>query len=454
MGSTSGSWVRGVITRLRASSRLGILVGLGARGMSAVLALGSTWMFARSLGPSEFGAFALAASIIGLVAPIAGLGLDQLAPREGTALRQRGEAALAMGFERRARHLTSSAALVGAFVVAGLAILNPFRWTQTTQIATIISSAGLVPLMVIRLHRGFFQGRLQATKGIVWESLAVNATLFTGAVIVWAAMPAPTSAAAAATNVAALLLCAALSALDLHRTRDAPPADFVAEESALRVGLTFASLSAGAFLLQQGDLLMLGVLGDEAEVGVYGAAVRVVAVILLFLLPVQHIMAPEIARAWSVGDRVRCERMARSAGRLSLGGALVAALSVALVGGLVMRSFGTGFGSGGALVRWLGLAQVAFLLFGTSQLVLIMTGHERDAAFILLGSLVVWSPVAWAAYSYAGVAGLAASKVLLAFAVSALGWLAVRRRNGLDIRPWLAGPKVSSPQPEVIEGSS
>ncbi|MFH1077716.1 MAG: flippase [Patescibacteria group bacterium] len=113
------------------------------------------------------------------------------------------------------------------------------------------------------------------------------------------------------------------------------------------------------------DTLILSFVRPQAEVGIYGAAYRVLEVLVTLPFMYAGILLPVIARTWATGDRARFSRLlSHSFDAMMLFAApLVAGVLVLATRGMVLVA-GADFAASGDVLRILILA-VAAIFFGT-----------------------------------------------------------------------------------------
>jgi O-antigen/teichoic acid export membrane protein len=171
---------------------------------------------------------------------------------------------------------------------------------------------------------------------------------------------------------------AARSSLPAYRTREW-----------LGVALPLVFISAMHLALSQIDILMVGILLTPADAGVYAAAARIGAFVIFGLIAVNGIVAPMIARLFTEGHRTALQHMVTLAGRAGLAFALVAALALAVFGDWILSLFGPAFPKGYGALLILVAGQLINAFAGSVGFLMTMTGHERQAAKIMLLSLAL-----------------------------------------------------------------
>ncbi|HTR74981.1 MAG TPA: oligosaccharide flippase family protein [Solirubrobacterales bacterium] len=135
--------------------------------------------------------------------------------------------------------------------------------------------------------------------------------------------------------------------------------------------------------------IMLGWLGDPAEVGRFQVALRVAQIVSLVLMGINTAIAPRIAKAHALGDMTAVREEAVSGSRLSLLWSLPVAAVVMALQGWLFHLFAI---TGGNMALTLGILVMAELInaaVGSVSVLLTMTGRGGTAARALLVGLAL-----------------------------------------------------------------
>ena len=411
------------------------------RASNAGLAFMVALVWARALTPKAFGAYSLAFSLVGLVSALALLGLDQLTARDLGILLHRRDWSHARVFLRwvaRAAIASSSAAVV----ITGLLLWwNPMGWPGDGRLAALWILLGVPAVVFLRATRGAFQAADRTAKGIFWELPFWNGLLVLVGGAFWLSGASVDGSTAAIAHAATAFVAATLAIVSLARLRW-PRAEPAREHHGawIKAGFGFAMFAAVGLLLQQADILLLGAIGTQEEVGLYSIASRSAMLVLIVLGPIQQVLGPRLAKAWASGEKDRAAGIARRAAQLGIvAGAGLLAFYL-LFGRLFLHLFGAEYVDGAGALRILALAQISLLLLGPGAMALAMTGAERLAALLNGVGLLLGLPVGYLLYQTHGIEGMAWGRLaVLATAGLATGLLAWRRM-GRRIDPWAFGP--------------
>jgi O-antigen/teichoic acid export membrane protein len=444
--SAGGGGLRG--GGLRGGLRGGVLRGAivrGAAGSAAVkagqalAALVVTVVLARALGPAGFGLYAFAQAVVMLLVLPASFGLPQLVLRETARAQAAGDWGRLRGLWRWAglRVLGLSLA-AAALLLAGGGLAAA---AGDPRGPALMIGAALLPLIGLGNLRGeALQGLRHVVLGQLPERLLRPAGLAgLAAVAFFPAGLAASPAAAMALHAAAAALAFAAGAWWLHRKRPAAlagpgrPAP-VYDGPAWWAAAWPLGLSAGLLLVvQQADLIMLGLMRAEEEVAAYRAASQAGLLVVFGAQAVTAAVNPYMARRHAEGDRAGLQRLVRlAAAAMTLAALPLVALYAAAGDWLLAAAFGPAFAAGYAALVILAAGRLIHAAFGPAGMLLNMTGHERATlrgsataaiANLVLNALLI-PPF--------GMAGAAAATTATLTLWNAMLYHAARRRLGID----------------------
>ncbi len=175
----------------------------------------------------------------------------------------------------------------------------------------------------------------------------------------------------------------------------------------------FAGIGVVPLLLLRLDLVLLGVVATEEVLGYYGAASRLVAVLLLLPDSVLAAAFAHMSHTHHQGGATYWRQVGRNAGLVAAGTVPIALVVSLAADVLVPLVFGESFLPA---ARFLILLVWQVPLFGITRCVgdaLIVRGHQSLVAFVLLGCLVIGAPVVAGLTWLAGPTGTAAGALVV-----------------------------------------
>jgi O-antigen/teichoic acid export membrane protein len=349
----------------------------------------------RLLTRSDFGAYVLATSVVTTGAIIAHFGLPRTVVRlvaESLARDEPGRARgairavawlnlvgglgigaiLAFGGGRYlARHLFHSGALSSVMIFIGVwaaaegirfTLSETFRGFHDIRLASLLGD----PLRSVLMAVGF-----------IVLKLTVDSTSLRTAVIV--------------SLGASLVTCVLAGAFLWPKTRSLRArARRVAPAMVLSIAIPLTLTDLTGMIVAQGDVWVVGAFRSTVDVGVYGAASRIVLMMSLPLFVMNGVVAPMIAELWTKGRTRELETMLRGATTLAAIPSLLGFGVVALAGSPIMRiAYGPNFARGGHILAILAFGVAFGVAAGSCNFALIMTGHHRVVAVVSAVTLVV-----------------------------------------------------------------
>lgn len=353
----------------------------------AALAFVLQVFLARLMSLEEFGSYVYVLAWINFLVLFAKLGMDSAALRFVPGYVVAGDGARLKGYFLFGTSLTL---LVGAVIgLIGIAVATQLPSATRIGMATLVLGAVLLPVNALYQFLG---GLLQGLKRVVtsqWPQqvgrpLAIILLVSILALGQWFELTV-------ATVVAANLSVAVLIGLYLARSvwQSAPDSvsasDGICFEPRTWLALAIPLLTIGGFnlLLSQADIMMLGVMKGAAESGLYTAASRTAGLISFVLVAVNSVVAPLIAQYHASGQLAMLQRTLSLAafGIFSVSAVLV--LLVIAFGNLILMLFGDAFVASLSALRVLALANLVNASMGSVGYLMTMTGHHRQAMWIL-----------------------------------------------------------------------
>jgi O-antigen/teichoic acid export membrane protein len=389
---------------------------LGGKIGATAIGLITNGLLARMLTKQEFGAYFLAFSIISLGSVVGSLGLPKTVLRfvaENMTLGQPGRA-------QRAIYTTLGLGVLGAlgaslayfFIVGDL--LGRYLFHSPALVAIIGLTTAWMAISAIQeimaeTFRGFHDIRMATLLGDLATGGKSTGLIMRVMLLACLALLVLTSGwdtdlrtvmlAAIGSGAASALL----AALFLHKrvthlgTQGAD--DPIGTKDTLRDALPILAISLTSFiLLTAADLWILGIFRSQEEVGLYGAASRLVTLIAMPLLLTNLVLPPIIAEMYAQGRTAELERALRSFSTLSGVPSLLVLIVFMLLGGPILGVvYGAGYQGAAMVLVLLSAGKLAAVWAGSCGAVLQFTGHQRSmlrvnlltSPLFIIGALLV-----------------------------------------------------------------
>jgi O-antigen/teichoic acid export membrane protein len=404
------------------------------QGASNAMAFVVAVLLARYLGAKGYGLYALALAWASVLIIPAVLGFERFLVRTMAVYELHQQWELMKGLLERANQLV----LLTSVIVAGLGVLVAITLLPADMAGTFCVAMLAVPLTSLTMLR---QGAMQALGRIVSAQLPeylIRPILILAGVLVLEFVGhdilTPTTALAA--NVVGLAVAFVTGAILLVRALpdQVHRAHATFKTSAWLRGSLPMMLISGVWMANGYiTTLMVGTLSGPRAAGVYSVVQRGAEIIVVLLFATNMPLAPAIARLYARDDREGLERTTEQMARAALALSLPLALVLIVFPGVYLGLFGSAFRTGETAMVIVAFGQLINATAGPSGNVLIMTGHERLAAYGVTIGLIVNIGLAFVLVPSLGVTGGG-----IAYAASLILWnmilvIVARRRVGVNV---------------------
>lgn len=370
---------------LRAQLVRGGLGSLGIKLVGTALAFAQGVLLARMLGPSGYGVYAFVISLITLLAIPAQVGLPQVVVRETAKAESSANWALMRGLWRWSNRFVTlfSTLMIGIGV---LALAMGGDWLEGERWPTLAIGLILVPLGALAsIRAAALRGLRQVILGQLPESLirpglmllfvTLTIWLFSGEQFrASQAMQLQVVATFTAFIIGAGLLLRARPAA--MRARPEPSYQTIYWR---RAAVPLALLGGLQLINNQTDIIMLGVIRSDEEVGVYRVVVQIATLVVFGLQALNLMLQPYFAALHAKKDYERLQRLATNSARAILAIAILPVMAMVFAGDAFLTFFfGPEYRVGYLALGILALGQLVNAAMGSVGLLLNMTGYERD----------------------------------------------------------------------------
>jgi O-antigen/teichoic acid export membrane protein len=204
-----------------------------------------------------------------------------------------------------------------------------------------------------------------------------------------------------------------------------------------RAALPLVIIGATEALMNRTGVLLLGWMGDTTAAGIYGVAFNIAFLVAVPRMAVNTLFAPTISGLFALKERRMLQVLVTRAASWTLSGAAAIAVVIFIFAQPLLSWFGNEYVSGVQALRILLVGQVIAASGGSQLHVLLMTGHERSAAALLIVSSAVNAILGLGLISPMGLTGAA-----IATATTLIGWnmaMAFFVWRQLDLVPGVLG---------------
>jgi O-antigen/teichoic acid export membrane protein len=390
-----------------------------------LIGLAASLLYARLLGPHDYGLYAYVMACAQILIVPTGLGLPSYLVREGAKTPQ--------SLEWLKRWADRNILVVGLAAAALLAC--GYFLPQAAGARVLFLIAAPLPLLtnLSSVRKALVQalGRVARSQ---WPQLLLAPGVALLAVLgLWLLRGGFTVHELMLVTVAATLLPILANGWQL---RAATRGESAAEPARVRIkaALPFMWLSAMYLVNARVDVIMLGSLRGAHDAGIYAIAVRA-AELVPFLLTVANLtIAPRVSKLYHAGDMATLQRLTSATAVRVLLATLPLALLLLIGAHFLLQIFyGAAFVDGANVIRILAVSQLLVVAFGPVGILLNMTAHANLSAWAFCISEVaniILNGILIPFYGMEGSAVATGASTLLACCIR---WYMVRRH--LHLRP-------------------
>ena len=185
------------------------------------------------------------------------------------------------------------------------------------------------------------------------------------------------------------------------------------------------------------DLLILGLLASQADVGIFNAILRLTIGATWVRLPIYTRIAPRIVALAQRGKTAELEALSTKGARTVMLGSAPFLGFLLIAPHLSLALFGKEFSAGANALVIVVLGKVVEVIAGPTRELLLMTGHEREVTLAVAGALGLQVLLGILLVPRFGLIGAAATNVAATVALALVSTYYVHRR--LSVAPSCIG---------------
>lgn len=367
----------------------------GARTVTAVCGMLVSILLARMLEPQMLGVYFIVASIGVTGAMLAQFGTHQSVVRLTAGHLAKGESSEL----RRSLRAVATVALIGSVVVAGGYVVGAGEllaahvFESPALLATIWLAAGWIVLrqaqvLISQAFRGFHDLRQAAIlSGSLTQLLLVSMLA-----VLWRAEYPIELSGALTTTLVAYGITVVYGGWWLQRRywRHLEAAKGLALRPVAKLSAPLFVSSASFMVLGEMHLWVLGAQGEPEQVALYGAAYRLMQLVLIPLSLVNNVIPPTVAQLYTQGRHERLEQVMRASASLAaLPALMVLVLLILFAEPVLVALYGEYFGAAAILLAILAVGQGINVLTGSPGVLMAMSDQQQILMRVSLGGGVI-----------------------------------------------------------------
>ena len=380
---------RAIMDRLARGSVFAFGTYIAGAGLTYLAQL----MIARLAGAEFYGVYAYVLAWMTILAYVAALGFDVSLLRLIPAYRTVGDWGLTRGVIQYAERRVAA---TGCFILiaGGLIVWFAGPGYATDMGRTLIVGFALVPIWSLLW---ISSSMVRAFGGVV-SALAPDRIVRDGVLVILLGFAAVSSGVHFdATFVMSLTVAGSLTGLIsvrllLRRWRSHAVMTAEPRYSALNWRLTAIPLvliSVAETTFNRTGVVLLGWTGHTIDAGVFALTFNLAMSVMLPKTAVNALFAPLVSELSARNDRPALQHMVTRTALWTLLSGLGIALPLMLLADPLLAWFGPDFAAGATAMRILLIGQIVAACFGPQMFLMTMTGNERSAAGLLIGSAIL-----------------------------------------------------------------
>lgn len=419
---------------------LRLAMGVGAiniaeRAIGIVLGI----VLARWLGAQGYGSYAFVMAWVVILSIPAQFGLPDVLMRDLAVARSDTGNVSFTALLRRTVRLVLIFSLLTAGLGLGASLVLVPRSADDLRLALVIGFCGLPILALLGVYGAAWRGLGRPLGTQIFGALMPTCTVLVltlGAIVMFGQENNDASTAlicrflglAAALIAALMFLRRHLARLDRSQTQALPPL-----RETLNAAMPFMFLTGAFIIMSRTDIVMIGLLATQRDVGLFNAGLQAAILADLGLSISNSIVAPEFARLYANGDKAKLQRLAASTAKMVLIFGLAVLAILALFGhSLLGLMFGTQFQDAFGAMIILVIGRCISLFFGEPGFLLNMTGHQSVTLQLVVGTSLLNIALNAVLIPLAGIEGAALATSIALVTWRILGYRAVRRKLGIN----------------------
>lgn len=354
-----------------------------------LISLGVNAAIAHLVSPTDFGVYVLVFSIVNFAILVSQLGLNQMIVKELPAVEAKGEQNSQRAIAWKIIIVVFCSSLVVAgFFASGSGVINQYVFNNMLSgvdfnwVALWIILGALVSIFaeVMRGYRSvvtatLLAGPLQFFILLIFL-LFINTASVNDIVIV---------------TTLSFVVAFALGVLLSKKTLGFPNSLYLnCSSDLIKKGVPFLLVAVLLMAFDQLDLWVLGMISDAEDAALYGAAQRLVRLVMFSLVIINALIPPFVSLYYHGNQQEKLESLVRVSVTFAVLPTLIICSVYVFFGQqLLAIVFGEGYVQAWLVLVVLSFGQMVNVLTGAGAVLLLMTGHQKVFLYITAGALAV-----------------------------------------------------------------
>jgi O-antigen/teichoic acid export membrane protein len=420
------------------------LVAFAVRVLSAGILYLTQIVLARWMGGYEYGIYVSVWTWVLILGAVPHLGLNLASIRLAPVYRETGDFARLRGLV----HGTRLFALASGTAVMAIGLLGVWLFQDHIQnqfVLPVYLALVCIPLYALTdVQDGIGRGNAWMTIALVPPYILRPLLLLAAMLVAHAAdLPMDAATAAAAAIVATWLSGILQAALLNKRMGDTiPPGPKLSDFAAwFKISLPLLAMMSAELLLQNTDILVVTRFMSPADVGIYFAAGKTMALIMFVHYAVGSAVAHKFAALHARGDRDGLRDFVRDAVNWTFWPSLASAIVILALGKPLLSLFGPQFETGFPVMCILVVGFLMRSAMGPAEYLLNMLGEQKICATVLFGAAVFNIAMNFVLVPRFGLLGAASATAISLTGAALMNAVVVWRRLDIKIAIWKNLPR-------------
>jgi len=148
-------------------------------------------------------------------------------------------------------------------------------------------------------------------------------------------------------------------------------------------------IAASYMIMNQIDILMVGVLIDKEQSGIYGVAARIAILVAYGLHATNLVLAPYVSKLYTEDRITNLKLILQKTAKYNLMLSTILCTAILIFSSEILSVFGDGFVNGRAVLMILCFGQIINVMAGSTGVLMTMSGNEYTAARIMFVAVVL-----------------------------------------------------------------
>ncbi len=373
---------------------------------------------ARLVAPEEFGVYFLVFSVVSILSSLIRLGLDQTAVQL---------IAHSLGLARHDLVHSYVFTILGLFFISALVVslvvlLGAGNWLASRVFKSLLMSS-IIPFAVVwtivfslqKLLAEIFRGFGDIRMASILNGFSSNLLLLFMLLSCWSLNILLTIPQLLFVSIAAGAISIFIATPFLYiKIRNFGGKSIIFRNfEVLNATWPFWVTSLLFVIMVQVDIWMVGVLGSDMDMAIYGSAVKLITPVTMSLAITNGVVAPLIAEMYAKGQKVELERVLRATASMAgIPSLLVLGAYLAFGEAILGTLYGDFYRSGVSILRILSVGQAIGVWSGSCGILMTMTKHQRAAMIVPGVGMLLSFIVSLMAFNIFGISGIALGSAL------------------------------------------